>query len=592
MCGIAGIVDFERPAEASRSAIAAMQRALARRGPDGQGDFFEGAVALGHTRLAIQDSESGAQPLLSPDGRHVLVYNGELANADELRRTYAREFPFNGKSDTEVVLAALTLDGVGALRRFSGMFALFLWDREQQRGVAARDTLGVKPLLYTREGSQLRFASEAKALIAARGTSPAVNMDALVEWALVPQFSGVDRAPFAGVEILPPGGLLEVDRSGVRVSRWSRFRPASKPMDEAALLDDVLRRLYMGTNSVAASDWPTGVFLSGGLDSSLIAEASGFSLDELRAYTIRFEGQDRFDYAHSAITFEDDTPFAEQVAKELELEHTFVDVRREALPSDLETLAKINDLVPAWEQELAQHHLSRVASQSVKVVLIGDAADETHFGYHFLLDPSATKSIDGLLARLGAPARLQMLNPELRASALETLASRYRDVVADAGQRWGTRDQDVLATTALIVERWLPRLLHNGDVHTMAFGLEARVPFCSANLLDLAERVTPAIGLKNGIEKWHLRQGAEGDLPKEILWRRKSALPKDQGAEPVYRAEAERLLADPDPLVKRLLDVAFLRELARAPRKLLEVERSMLFQAIVLTHWARHHGVR
>ena len=530
--------------------------------------------------------------MVSPDGRHVLVYNGELANADELRKMYAREFPFEGKSDTEVVLAALTLDGVGALRRFSGMFALFLWDREQQRGFAARDTLGVKPFVYAREGSQLRFASEAKALIAAHGTSPAVNMDALIEWALVPQFSGVDRAPFAGVEILPPGGLLEVDRAGVRVSRWARFRPASKPMDEDALLDDVLRRVYMGTNSVAASDWPTGVFLSGGLDSSLIASASGFSVDELRAYTIRFEGQDHFDYAHSAITLEDDTPFAVQVAKELELEHTFVDVRRETLPGDLETLARINDLVPAWEQELAQHHLARVASESVKVVLVGDASDETHFGYHFLLDPTATQSIDGLLARLGAPARLQMLNPELRASALETLAARYRAVVTDAGQTWGNRDQDVLATTTLIVERWLPRLLHNGDVHTMAFGLEARVPFCSENLLDLAQRVTPATGLKNGIEKWHLRQGSEGELPHEIQWRRKSALPKDQGAEPVYRAEAERLLADPDPVVKRLLDASFLRELARAPRALLEVERSMLFQAIVLTHWARHHGVR
>jgi asparagine synthase (glutamine-hydrolysing) len=424
--------------------------------------------------------------------------------------------------------------------------------------------------------------------------SPAADLDALVEWALVPQFSGVDRTPFAGIEVLPPGGLLEIDRSGVRVSRWSRFVPAaSSGGDAEAVLDDVMRSVFVGVSSVAASDHKTGIFLSGGFDSSLIAGVSSWALEETCAFTVQFEGQAGFDYARSAITFEDDTPYAQQVAEALELEHHLVPVRRETLALDLQHLAEIDDRVPAWEQELAQHHLARAASEQVKVVLVGDAADETHFGYHFLLDRSATASVDGLLTRLGAPARLAMLHPALREGRpLDALAARYRGVAEAAGQDWGGGEADVRATTALIVERWLGRLLHNGDVHTMAFGLEARVPFASNALLDLAQRVSPRLGLKDGIEKWHLRQAMGDELPEAVRWRRKSALPKDQGAEPVYRAEALRLLSEPEPLVAGLLDVPFLLGLARTGRPLSELERAMLFQSIALTHWARRYGVR
>lgn len=592
MCGIAGILDYARPAEASREALLAMRRALAPRGPDGQGELFDGPIALGHTRLAIQDPEGGGQPYRSPLGRYVLVYNGELANADELRHSYAQEYPFQGHSDTEVVLAALVLDGPRALHRFSGMFAFFLWDRELQRGFAARDRLGVKPLLFSREDGQLRFASEAKALLAAR-RSRSVNVDALVEWALVPQLSGVERTPFAGIEVLPPGGLLEVDRGGIRISRWGRFRPASRVVPEEPLLDDVLRRIYVGTNTVAASDdVPTGVFLSGGLDSSLIAGAAQMSVDEMQAFTIRYEGQSAFDYAHSAITFEDDTPYAEEIAKDLELEHHLVDVKHAELAADLQRIAEIDCLIPAWEQELSQHRLARAAAERVKIVLVGDAADETHFGYHFLLDDTATRSSESFLARLGAPTRMQLLHPELRASRpLEALAGRCEDLVADAKQAWGTRDANILATTSIIAERWLPRLLHNGDVHTMAFGLEARVPFASNELVDLGERVAPPVGLKHGIEKWHLRQGSAGELPDRIRWRRKSALPKDLGAEPVYRAEAAKVLQDPPGRLRELLDLEFVRGLLTRPAPLAELERSMLFQTIVLAHWARRYTV-
>jgi asparagine synthase (glutamine-hydrolysing) len=135
-------------------------------------------------------------------------------------------------------------------------------------------------------------------------------------------------------------------------------------------------------------------------------------------------------------------------------------------------------------------------------------------------------------------------------------------------------------------------LLHNGDVHTMAYGLEARVPFADAELVTAAERIAPEVALQGGHDKWHLRQAMGGELPEAIRWRRKSALPKDQGAEPVYRAEATRLLREADPVVARQLDLARVAELANLPRPLAEVERASLFQAICFAHFCRHYRVR
>jgi asparagine synthase (glutamine-hydrolysing) len=269
----------------------------------------------------------------------------------------------------------------------------------------------------------------------------------------------------------------------------------------------------------------------------------------------------------------DDTPFARVAAAELDLEPHVVGFDRETLPRELADLARVDDAIPAWEQELSQRVLARAASRHVQGVLVGDAADETHYGYHFVLDARSPAEV---LARLGNVPVRRAIDPD----PVARLDLEYRALVGDVADY--DRDR-VAATTQLIVERWLPRLLHNGDIHCMAFGLEARVPFASVRLVELAMRVGASRALAGG-DKTVLRDALRGIVPEAIRTRRKSALPKDQGA--LYAGELARVIADPHPVVREIVD---LERAARGP--LDERGRAQAFRVIALHHWAVAHGV-
>jgi asparagine synthase (glutamine-hydrolysing) len=595
MCGICGIVRFDRHSRAEAARLARMQRSLRHRGPDGEGTTFLRACGLGHTRLAIVDLEGGAQPMTTRNGRYTLTYNGEVYNHRALREELEarHDVRFTTRSDAEVVLAAYATWGAECLLRFEGMFAFFVWDETLERGFAARDRLGVKPFVFRREGSAFLFASEARALLAANDEPPRVHEASLLEYLVAPAFSGVEHSMFEGIEHLAPGHHLTVTREGLSIQPWWSWAaavegadPNGDPLQHVA---DVRARALAAVDvdgGALVADVPLGVFLSGGLDSTLIAAAArchGLS----RAFTVRFADAHLYDYAKSTIVTSDDAPFAVAAASalELELEHVVVDHAR--LGEDIAHVARANDALPAWEQEIAQHHLARAASRSHKAVLVGDAADETHFGYHFLLDEAATSTPGAILRRLGvAPIRRDVL-PD----PVEHFDALYKDMLGRAGASWDTPAARVRATTALIVTRWLPRLLHNGDVHTMRWSLEARVPFADTRLLAAACRVPASLGLAGGIEKHVLREASRGLVPEAIRTRRKSALPKDQRTQAIYQREARIMIEREGAFLGRWLDLACVRELATRAGELTEAERATLFRVTALGHWAEHHGV-
>jgi asparagine synthase (glutamine-hydrolysing) len=586
MCGIAGIV-LPRIGPSHLQRLRTMRDALRHRGPDGDGLHVGPHVALAHTRLAVVDRAGGAQPMTSPDGRLTLVHNGEVYNYLELREELRERWDFRTRGDVEVVLAAYAVWGRACLPRLNGMFAFFVWDNVLQRGFAARDGLGIKPFVYRRTDEELVFASEAKAILRADENRPAPNVGAILEYLVAPCFSGVSRSMFAGIEPLPAGHCLEIDRDGLRVERWWDYVLAPKrppPSRERLRL-----LLEAGTRRALRADDVPGLFLSGGLDSTALgALARARCGQSLRCFTIRFADQDSFDYARSAIVLADDLPHALDAARELGLPCEIVHVRREALAEDLQTLARIDDALPAWEQELAQHHLARAAAQSCKAVLVGDAADETHFGYHFLLDEQAIRSPRSILERFATP----FLRRDLLADPLGHFTAEYQQLCAEAGHSWEGREASLLATTYLIVKRWLARLLHNGDIHTMAFSLEARVPFADTELLDLARRVPPSAGLAQGVEKQFLREALAGAVPEAVRRRKKSALPKDQKTEAVYRREALRLAQEEREFLGAFLDVPAIIARCRSAAPLSERERAALFRTICLAHWRRCYGVK
>lgn len=587
MCGIVGMIDYRRPAEAFEPRVGRMLAALRHRGPDDQRRWRGRHAVIGHARLALLDREGGAQPMVGPRGRYVLSFNGELYEHRALRAELRERWDFRTRSDTEVVLAALTVWGEAALRRFDGMFALSLWDEHQQRGLLVRDRLGVKPLAYQVLPDGLAFASEAKALALTMTGRPRPHVPALLEVLAAPCLSGVSAPAFEGLHYLQPGQLLRIGPQGVERETWAALRPRADRDDEA-LVPELRETVQAAVHRTQRADVPVGVFLSGGLDSTLVASlAARHAPAPPRAYTITFEGQAHYDYTRSRIVISDDTPFARQAAQDLGLAHHEVPVDTASIERALPQIARIDDAVPAWEQQLAQHHLSRYAARYDRAIMVGDAADETHYGYHFLLDPQATRSPQALLRRFpSAP-----IHPDWGADVQGRLARGYAEMIAAAGLATDSPRDRILATTWLVLHRWLPRLLHNGDIHPMACSLEARVPFADPALVDLALRVDPARARAGGQDKALLREAVRGLLPEAIRIRRKSALPKDQRAARIYQSMVARCLDEDPGLLRALCHLPALRALLDPRRPLDEGQRAVLFRVAALAHWQRAYDV-
>jgi asparagine synthase (glutamine-hydrolysing) len=584
MCGIAGIVRFDAPPDEAR--VKRMERALQHRGPDGRGLVSSGAACLAHTRLSLLDHAGSAQPFRSRDGRYLLTYNGEVYNHRELRAELACGWDFQTRGDVEVVLAACARWGEGALARFDGMFAFCLWDSHREEAFLARDRLGVKPLVYARTEHGWMFASEAKAILATGDRAPRAHAPSILEYLVAPCFSGVEHGMFEHVEHLLPGHRMRVSRAGVEIAPWWEPRLDPDPLESDSLIASIREALGASVSGALRADVPVGAFLSGGLDSTILVALAAREA-ELQTFTVAFEGQESYDYARGAIVVSDDGPFAALAARELGVAMETVHVPRAGMAADLARIAAIDDALPAWEQEIAQHHLARAASRRVKAVLVGDAADETHFGYHFLLDEAATRAPSAIVQRLGSvPVRRDRW-----ADPVGDLDARYRLLVEAAGGSYGTARERQLATTLLILKRWLPRLLHNGDIHTMAFGLEARVPFASPDLVSLALGVPPELGLRGGVEKWALREAVRGLVPEAVRTRRKSALPKDQGVGEIWRAEAQSALDDNREFMSEFIDLEAVKAWLVPGGPLDERERAGLFRIAALGAWARHYGV-
>jgi asparagine synthase (glutamine-hydrolysing) len=583
MCGIAGIIDYTRPLTAYADKLAEMQARLRHRGPDAQGVVTFDHAGLVHTRLSIIDLAGSRQPFTSADGRYAITYNGEVYNYRALRDALKTHWNFQSNGDTEVVLAAWATWGPSCLEKLNGMFAFFIWDRQDRQGWLVRDRLGIKPLVYTEQTGMLAFASEAKALAGLFAPVKA-NEDAILEYLAAPFFSGVASSMFSGIETLQPGQMLSISRAGVRLTQWADYRLDIDHRHQP----DLAGTLRSAITHTLVSDVPVCTFLSGGFDSTLIAAlAQQGSDNKLDSYTITFEGQDGFSYSDSTMTNADDTPVAIAAANEIGSLNTLVMAPRQTLMDRVKQIAIANDALPAWEQELAQNQLSAAASQDYKVVLVGDAADETHYGYHFLLDPMASSSPQNVMARFSHD---RFINPARLAMPAAHFDAQYRQFVAQNGYAFGTSaNDDILATTYLVVKRWLPRLLHNGDIHTMQYGLEARVPFGDIHLLEQARQIAPHHAYRDGQEKSWLRACAKGLMPENVRTRKKSALPKDQNVAALYQQELRRILMADDGFIGYFIDRDKALDLCdRAPD---EKDRALMFRIICLSHWQTHYKV-
>lgn len=550
MCGLTGI--YHRRGDAvDREALARATGLLHRRGPDGEGLWTDGAVGLGHRRLAVIDlSGAGAQPMASQAGRCVIAYNGEVYNFRELREELGgASKAWRGHSDTEVILAAYDRWGLDFVRRLQGMFAMALWDADRRELLLVRDRLGVKPLFYSLTADRLIFGSRPRALLAldpslrGRLSRPALKM--YVESGYV----GGPHCIFEGMSKLSPGHMLVVGRDTHRVaSYWSPHDhlpdAALEHASEEDLLDQLDRLTDEAVQSRLVSDVPLGAFLSGGLDSGIVvAKMAKASRSPVHAFTIGFTESEH-----------DESEAARQIACHLGVEHVV-----ERLGAD-DLLSLMNLYLEEFDEPFSDSSafptmaVSRLARRDVTVALTGDGGDELFAGYHYYQLASRMQPIFALPRPLrvtaGSVAGLLLGHRgKLLAGALEresvTAAFAYMrsirkdfDEVFDWLQWPGTLgyeessaigfasmpgDLDPLsACTRLDMTTILPDgYLQKVDVSSMAFSLEAREPLLDYRLVEWSLRLPTRWKLRNGTGKYLWRKLAARYLPPEIVGGRK-----------------------------------------------------------------------
>jgi asparagine synthase (glutamine-hydrolysing) len=495
MCGIAGYLNCDgQPAAAA--VLQRMSRALAHRGPDGDGHWTDGPLGLAHRRLAIIDlTAAAAQPMVSADGRFAMIYNGEVYNFRELREALIRlGHRFRSTSDTEVVVEAFAEWGTGAVERFNGMFALALWDRRERKLLLARDRYGIKPLYHARVGNTFLFASEVKGLLAHGALQPAIDLDGLAEYLTFQNFF-TDRTLFRNAHLLPPGTIMEIDAFGAIQMR--RFWDFHFHDGETAPIEEVLEELdHAFTRAVRrqlVSDVPVGSYLSGGMDTGAITAIGARQLKDMCSFTIGFD-------LTSASGLElgyDERKSAERMSYLFHTEHYEMVLKA----GDMQRA--IADVVwhieePRVGQSYPNFYAAKLASRFGKVVLSGAGGDELFAGYpwrYWRAPVGATfeQYVDDYYRfwqrllpednyeRVLAPIWHQVRHVDRRAI--------FRSVFAEAPPPLDGPEDYINHSLYFEAKTFMHGVLTIEDKLSMAHGLETRVPFLDNDLVDLACRI-------------------------------------------------------------------------------------------------------
>ena len=567
MCGIAGVVGGDFTAEGLTATVQHMARAVAHRGPDAEGYHVEAAdhLALGHRRLAVIDlSPTGAQPMTSASGRWTIVFNGEIYNFADMRAELQQNgVRLRGSGDTEVLLEAIDRYGMHeALRRTNGMFAFAAWDRAEHRLTVARDRLGEKPLYWVAAAGTVAFGSELRALRVVPGLQLEIDpasVAAMLRWSFVPHPHTIYR----GVRQLAPGHLLDIDLSGssTKVTErewWSLAETLDasvarrRPISIEAAAEELEPLLHDAVRIRMASDVPLGAFLSGGIDSSLVAA--------LAARSNAGGPIDTFTVAMPDVGL-DESVHAAAVAAHLGSRH------HEVRLSLADALAEIPTLATTWDEPFADPSmlpsalLCRAARRSLTVCLGGDGGDELFAGYNrhavgaslhhrTARIPAGLRSAAGRIAMAPSPRAIDAMGrliparrrpPNLgdkvhKAGALlrgnddawAALAGVWDQsclgVVAHPPAVPATRtelgpvEQMMLADTAAVLP---DQMLVKVDRAAMAAALEVRVPLLDHRLLEWSWRQPIEVLTAGGVGKRVLRRVAETVLPADIVRRPK-----------------------------------------------------------------------
>lgn len=541
MCGICGMIG---KVDNKEQILQGMMKAIEHRGPDGSESYIAKEAALGFQRLSIIDLDTGMQPMFNEEGDKVLVFNGEIYNYWILKEMLVQKgHTFRTTSDSEVLLHGYEEFGEGMLSKLRGMFGFAIWDEEKKELFAARDFFGIKPFYYAMIGGTLVFASEIKSILEYPGYERKINEEALEQY-LSFQYSVLPETFFKGIYKLLPGHCLTYKNHVLQVVRY--FEASLKPERHESMkhaLKDVEDIMRQSVRRHLISDVEVGSFLSGGVDSGLIAAISGC----IKTFTVGFCGEG---------DLYDETEDAKELADTLRLKNSCRYIEKEEFKKAVPEVMYYLDEPSGDASAVALYFLAQEASKEVKVVLSGEGSDEIFGGYNIYREPKMLKLIDWLplsfrkkLASMAQKLPKSMKGRGYLIRASLPVAERYignayifheeekarllkREVTKQAKEIIeGTYDDtshlnDSEKMQSVDLKYWLPGdILQKADRMSMAHSLELRVPFLDWDVFRIARGLPCRMKLRRHTTKYILRRAACAYLPKPSFSKPKLGFP-------------------------------------------------------------------
>jgi asparagine synthase (glutamine-hydrolysing) len=619
MCGIAGYINYSG-ASADKAVLKAMSDAIAHRGPDGEGQMVEGPCGLSHRRLAIIDlSDASLQPIVSADGRFVMVYNGELYNYADIRnQLIAKGHQFRTEGDTEVVLEAIAEWGLAnAAPRFNGMFGIAVWDRKEKSLHLARDRYGIKPLYYVHDDRRFAFGSEIKAILAGGLLKGDLCAEGLVEYLTFQNFF-TDRTIFKNAKMLPAGCTMDVrldGRTPVVTRYWDySFQEPATARNEDDYLEELDHLFRQAVTRQLVADVNVGSYLSGGMDSGSITAIAAETLPYMRTFTVGFD-------LHSASGVElafDERRSAELMSYKFKTEQYEMVLKAGDMERAMPHIARHME-EPRVGQSYPNFYAAQLASKFVKVVLSGAGGDEIFAGYPWRYYRAVVNSdfddyvskYYGFWQRLLDKDQLRgVLDPVWDDVKHVSPVDIFRDVFANRPDSLERPEDYINQSLYFEARTFLHGLLVVEDKLSMAHSLETRVPFLDNDLVDFAMKLPTSMKLGNltevvredenqlGKSRKHFQKTRDGKLILRKLMRRyipeevADAVKQGFSAPDAswFKGESidyvNRVVDDPKSRIYEFMDPKAVHKLVDAHMSGAENKRLLIWSLLSLESWA------
>ena len=607
MCGIGGFVDFERDARRGGPILHGMKRTLTPRGPDAEGTYFDEDAALVHRRLIVIDPEGGKQPMHSPDRNTIIIYNGELYNTPELRtELMSRGHEFVGHSDTEVLLHAYLEWKTDAFSRLNGIFAFAIWEKRERRLTLCRDRLGVKPLFFAPIRNGLTFGSTIDTVLCHPEIEPALDEDGLRTLLLLGPARPPESGVFRQISSLMPGHFAVLTPEAFTDHTYWRLEAHEHEDDLPTTIERTHTLICDAARRQLVSDVPLACFLSGGLDSSILSmlAAKDYAArgETLHTWSVDYRDNNKY-FTKSIFQPNSDDSYIDQMVDFLGTHHHRVVLEPEALCAALLPATDARALPGMADVDSSLLlFCAAVKRGGTTVCLSGECADELFGGYPWYHREEILFE-DTFPWSRSVGLRLGLLTPDAVRNGEEFVRQHYRDT-CDRAPKLPSDDKKAARMREMFVlnlDWFMATLLDRKDRMSMYSGLEVRVPFCDHRIVEYAYNMPWDFKSLEGREKGIVRRAFADELPKEIVYRKKSPYPKT--FHPVYtRLCADyvcRIFEDNTSVAASLFDRNAVQKLMQRPESLAEpwfgqlMRTPQIFAYIIqLDRWFRHYHVK